>query len=212
MNATPSTRNARFQRGSGVYVCRCCGHNTRDTGGDGSGVQLCDICFELAGEQNHLSDNGELYSVIGAGQLVAQLDKRNGAGTAERVFPEVFAALNPVVTPPAAPAAASVVAEPAGLPINTPSVRVTPSGNWYTQHFTLAKALTRIRTLSKGRTVYLQVNQQGMTSDTKYFPVMGNIQVPRKAAMKWVADAYAGFDTRGVTVRLMWCDGCLFIG
>lgn len=57
-----NTKNSsRFQKGSGVYACRCCGRNTRYTGGDGAGVKLCDECFELAGEENSLSDSGELY-------------------------------------------------------------------------------------------------------------------------------------------------------
>lgn len=51
----------RFAKGSGVYRCRCCNRNTRHTGGDGAGVLLCDTCYELAGEENHLSDHGTLY-------------------------------------------------------------------------------------------------------------------------------------------------------
>jgi hypothetical protein len=88
-------RNARFQKGSGCYVCRTCGHNTRDTGGDGSGVKLCDTCFELAGEENHISDcGGQTYgSQEEVLNMLAFLDKRNGAGTAKRVFPEVCAAV-----------------------------------------------------------------------------------------------------------------------
>ena len=63
MNTTyRASSNARFQRGSGVYVCRCCGHKTRSTGGDGAGLGLCDTCFDLAGEENHLSDTDKLYS------------------------------------------------------------------------------------------------------------------------------------------------------
>lgn len=52
----------RFTKGSGMYACRCCKRNTRDTGrGDNEGVQLCADCYDLAGEDNHLSDNGKLY-------------------------------------------------------------------------------------------------------------------------------------------------------
>ena len=53
--------SSRFQRGSGVYACRSCGRNTRYTGGDGAGVKMCDECYELAGEENSLSDTGALY-------------------------------------------------------------------------------------------------------------------------------------------------------
>lgn len=54
--------NSRFQRGSGVYQCRVCSRSTRFTGGDGADVKLCDECYELAGEENHLSDCGEFYA------------------------------------------------------------------------------------------------------------------------------------------------------
>jgi len=82
--------NAHFKRGSGVYRCRCCGHNTRDTGGDGAMAELCDLCYDLAGEENHINDNGNLYegAAYVAGMLAA-LDKRNGANTARRIFPAV---------------------------------------------------------------------------------------------------------------------------
>lgn len=54
--------NSHFARGSGVYDCRVCGHKTRSTGrGDNENVLLCADCFDLGGEENHLSDTGELY-------------------------------------------------------------------------------------------------------------------------------------------------------
>lgn len=52
----------RFERGSAVYECRCCERNTRSTGrGDNELVQLCAECYDLSGEENHLSDNGEFH-------------------------------------------------------------------------------------------------------------------------------------------------------
>lgn len=94
MTTIHQARNARFQTGSAVYVCRSCKHNTRDTGGDGSGVQLCDLCYDLAGEENHISDSdGATYeSAQNVRGELAALDKRNGAGTAARIFPTVCAA------------------------------------------------------------------------------------------------------------------------
>ena len=90
MTTTRQAQNARFQAGSGCYVCRVCGHNTRSTGGDGASVKLCDTCFELAGEDNHISDNGTIYgSKAGVTQMLAILDKRSGVGTAQRCFPQV---------------------------------------------------------------------------------------------------------------------------
>ena len=44
--------NARFQRGSAVYTCRCCHKLTRETGGDESGVELCRVCYDSAGWTN----------------------------------------------------------------------------------------------------------------------------------------------------------------
>jgi hypothetical protein len=54
--------NSQFARGSAVYACRSCGRNTRSTGrGDNEGVRLCAECYDLAGEENCLSDSGDLY-------------------------------------------------------------------------------------------------------------------------------------------------------
>lgn len=61
-----------FARGSlaQTYKCRCCGRTTRPTGtGDNDGVGLCVQCYDLAGEENHLSDNGTFYS--SPGQVLA---------------------------------------------------------------------------------------------------------------------------------------------
>lgn len=52
----------RFKKGSGAYTCRRCKRLTRDTGGDGADVLLCDYCFDLAGEENHVADTGKLYA------------------------------------------------------------------------------------------------------------------------------------------------------
>ena len=54
-----------FAKGSlaQVYTCRTCQRRTRPTGtGDNDGVGLCAECYELAGEENHLSDTGTTYS------------------------------------------------------------------------------------------------------------------------------------------------------
>jgi hypothetical protein len=49
----------RFQRGGSVYQCNVCGRRTRNTGDEGS-VNLCFECYELAGIENEVSDNGPL--------------------------------------------------------------------------------------------------------------------------------------------------------
>lgn len=81
----------RFKRGSGVYTCRICKHQTRDTGGDGAMNGACDLCWDLAGEENHILDhNGKTYdSAVNVAAMLAALDKRNGEGTARRIFEEV---------------------------------------------------------------------------------------------------------------------------
>lgn len=51
-----------FVKGQSTYSCRCCKRLTRQTGrGDNDMVNLCAPCYDLAGEENHISDNGELY-------------------------------------------------------------------------------------------------------------------------------------------------------
>lgn len=53
----------RFTKGSAVYTCRCCGRRTRQTGrGDNENTGLCAECYDLAGEENALSDTGEFYA------------------------------------------------------------------------------------------------------------------------------------------------------
>jgi len=91
MATTRQLNNSHFKRGSGVYTCRVCSHVTRNTGGDGANVQACDICFDLAGEENHISDNGggTYGSTENVKRLLAALDKRNGSGTAWAHFPTV---------------------------------------------------------------------------------------------------------------------------
>ena len=51
-------RTNGFKRGTGVFKCEDCGHNTRETGAQGMGVKLCPDCWELAGYTNMLDDYG----------------------------------------------------------------------------------------------------------------------------------------------------------
>jgi hypothetical protein len=84
----------RFQVGSAAYTCRNCKHHTRDTGGDGAGLRLCDLCYDIAGEENHIADHdGKTYeSAVNVRDQLAALDRRNGTGTARHLFPTVCAA------------------------------------------------------------------------------------------------------------------------
>lgn len=57
-----AARKGFVNGGGGVYKCRTCGRATRSTGnGDNENVRLCKECFDLGGEENHLSDNGGFY-------------------------------------------------------------------------------------------------------------------------------------------------------
>jgi hypothetical protein len=47
----------KFRRGETTYTCYSCGKLTRNTGDEGQ-TGLCLDCFNLAGIDNHLSDNG----------------------------------------------------------------------------------------------------------------------------------------------------------
>lgn len=48
----------RFRKGSSTYKCQCCGKLTRETGASESSARLCVVCYELAGIDNFLTDNG----------------------------------------------------------------------------------------------------------------------------------------------------------
>jgi hypothetical protein len=51
------TTKSTFQRGSGCYRCNCCKRQTRATG-DNWNSGACPECYEIAGLENALSDNG----------------------------------------------------------------------------------------------------------------------------------------------------------
>lgn len=84
----------RFILGSGRYECRCCKRSTRSTGrGDNENVTLCAQCYDLAGEENHLADNGTLYeSPENVRELFYKL-RHYGVAEPEKLFPEVAAQL-----------------------------------------------------------------------------------------------------------------------
>ena len=67
-------KSNRFTKGSGVYKCRCCGHMTRDTGGDGAMLGTCDTCADLASYENLFQDGeGGTLSKSTIENLIAQV-------------------------------------------------------------------------------------------------------------------------------------------
>jgi hypothetical protein len=93
VTSAKAARNARFQRGSGLFVCNSCGRETRDTGHDGAVNHMCCFCWDLAGEDNSLSDNGKLYDEGSTRNAVAALTTYIGSARVGELFPNVLAAL-----------------------------------------------------------------------------------------------------------------------
>lgn len=73
-------RRGFVKGGTATYVCRCCKRTTRPTGtGDNDGVRLCVECYDLAGKENSLSDNGEFYdSKANVLALIAAIEAKGG--------------------------------------------------------------------------------------------------------------------------------------
>ena len=51
---------SKFRKGSGVYNCRICGKQTRETGNNESAVRLCRKCNDRALRENELNDETDL--------------------------------------------------------------------------------------------------------------------------------------------------------
>lgn len=85
------TKFNKFLRGETTYTCQTCKKLTRNVG-EGAEARLCIDCWNLAGIENYISDEGE------AGMLVNYGDEVRGI-LAKRPelaqwFPQVAAALN----------------------------------------------------------------------------------------------------------------------
>ena len=108
-------RGSRFERGTGVFKCATCARSTRSTGrGDNEHNGQCAECYDLAGETNSLSDNGELYDDVAARNALEILKSKGVDG--DSLFPEVVEALAKLDIKAFA---ASVVRKPA--PVATPA-------------------------------------------------------------------------------------------
>lgn len=68
-----------FGYGTPTFTCRTCRRRTRDTGDNGN-VELCPDCYELAGQQNGLWDNGSIDAWVmrDARARLASIEKKGG--------------------------------------------------------------------------------------------------------------------------------------
>lgn len=69
----------RFQKGSGVFTCKCCKRQTRDTGDSNTDLRHCHECYELAGiENSYLDGCAEPSYLDTARHLLKQCQQRGG--------------------------------------------------------------------------------------------------------------------------------------
>ena len=57
---------SKFVKGSSTFKCACCTRLTRFTGDQAVGAKVCPQCWDLAGYENQLSDDGQLDAQTGA--------------------------------------------------------------------------------------------------------------------------------------------------
>lgn len=66
----------------------------------------------------------------------------------------------------------------------------------------------------KGTTLLLQVNQHGRIEgdEGKYFPILANVEVSKRTAIKFIEDAYGNLEKRGARIHITALGKCIFIG
>ena len=69
-----------FRRGRSTFKCGQCGRNTRETGAQSLGSDLCPQCWDLAGLENEVSDGHRTRADVApeVAELVAEIEKRGG--------------------------------------------------------------------------------------------------------------------------------------
>jgi len=63
------TKNSRMQTGSGIYECKACGKQTRETGDGESSCELCRACHDDAGLENTHSDQHHRSPAVTLGRF-----------------------------------------------------------------------------------------------------------------------------------------------
>lgn len=65
-------RNTKFNRGSSVFKCDCCGHMTRLTS-DCTGI--CEPCYEIGSIDNYFNDNDRDHTSDSAASYLAEANR-----------------------------------------------------------------------------------------------------------------------------------------
>lgn len=68
------TNRSRFQRGSGVYTCRRCKKQTRDTQTGEAQHQLCANCYEIESYENQHNDDGHDGELVDCEDCKSQMN------------------------------------------------------------------------------------------------------------------------------------------
>jgi len=81
---------SKFQRGTGVFTCGCCGRKTRETQ-DTSGSDMCGICYELSGIQNSLRDDGaEAWMITHRDRLIKKYAGKADMAMVAKMIPTLI--------------------------------------------------------------------------------------------------------------------------
>jgi hypothetical protein len=83
----------RFAKGSGVYVCGCCGARTRDTGMGGAFAGMCDPCYNLSGFYNMIQDGQASDLTKNEIERIIQLVGKVYSKTEDREWDELLEAV-----------------------------------------------------------------------------------------------------------------------
>jgi len=203
MTTLQQAQRKGFVKGAtNLFNCRICGHKTRPTGEDNDGVELCEDCYDLAGEENHFSDTGgEFYSP--AQSVLDAIARVAAKGDASRWADMKMKAEN--VLKPAIECGSKDFAQIAKTePTHVRKAR-KPSG--VPQKVRPVK-VSEVKNLSRAGADYCVSYVPGGTSTVRETSQRGLVFAAIKAAgkkgiMKSELDAAMGFETGGYIFKLL---------
>lgn len=76
-----------------TYVCRICSQNTRETGLGEQGVELCALCYDLAGFENSMNDDGLVEAQQFKDRVLKLIGKVEARGRGDAGWRSVFSKL-----------------------------------------------------------------------------------------------------------------------